>query len=364
MGSAWGKNIRLTVFGESHGPAIGAVVEGLPAGFEPDMEAFARQMARRAPAGKAYATPRAEADRVQVLSGMFRGRLTGSPLCLEIKNTEQHSTSYPEEMTLPRPGHADFTAHTRYAGAEDFRGGGHFSGRLTAPLMAAGALAMQLLAKRGVTIGAHIRRIGAVEDAAWDAASISAELLQSLAQSSFPTLNETAAAAMLAAIGEARAAGDSLGGEIEAAITGLPAGIGSPMMDGMESRLSSLLFAIPAVKGVSFGDGFALARMRGSEANDAFVMGGGRICTATNRCGGLLGGITTGMPVVFTVAVKPTPSIALEQRTVNMNAMREEPISVRGRHDPCVAPRALPVAEAAAALAALDAWLDIEPAWR
>lgn len=362
MGSRWGRNLRVSVFGESHGAAVGAVVEGFPAGFAPDMAELARQMARRSPAGKGYATKRGEADAVEFLGGIFGGRLTGSPLCLTIRNTDARSASYPETMELPRPGHADYTAHARYGGAADFRGGGHFSGRLTAPLMAAGALAMQLLERRGVVIGSHIRRIGEIADRDWDRASISADMLHALGNSSFPTLSEYAAAEMLKAIKNAREAGDSLGGEIETAVAGLPAGIGSPMMDGIESGLASLLFAIPAVKGVQFGEGFALAAMKGSGANDPFVIRDGKVATLTNRNGGLLGGITTGMPVVFSAAVKPTPSIAIEQRTVNLAEMKEQSITVKGRHDPCIVPRALPVVEAAAALAALDAWLDIEPA--
>lgn len=364
MSSQWGRNIRLSVFGESHGPAIGVVIDGLPAGFAPDMEELARQMARRSPSGKAYATKRQEADAVEVLSGMHNGRLTGSPLCLMIKNSDQHSASYPESMELPRPGHADYTAHVRYDGAEDFRGGGHFSGRLTAPVMAAGALAMQLLNKRGVAIGSHIRRIGDVADREWDSACLSHDMLRDLGNSAFPMLNENAAGEMLSAIAKAKTEGDSLGGEVETAIAGLPAGIGSPMMEGLESRLASLLFAIPAVKGVQFGKGFALSCMRGSQANDAFIIEDGNIKTATNHNGGLLGGITTGMPVVFSVAVKPTPSIALTQRTVNLKDMTEQDIEVHGRHDPCIVPRAVPVIEAAAALAVLDSWLDIEPVWR
>lgn len=364
MGSHWGKNITLTIFGESHGPAVGAVIEGLPAGFAPDMEALARQMARRSPAGKAYATKRAEKDEVEVVSGLFNGRLTGSPLCLQIRNADKHSASYPETMTLPRPGHADWPAHVRYGGAGDFRGGGHFSGRLTAPLMAAGALAMQLLALRNVAIGSHIRRVGPVQDFDWDPANIAQQQLRLLGASAFPTLNEAAAAEMLLAIERARACGDSVGGEIETAIAGLPAGIGSPMAEGIESRLAQILFSVPAIKGVAFGAGFALCGMRGSEANDAFLMENGAVRTRTNHNGGLLGGITTGMPVVFRAAVKPTPSIATEQRTVDLASMADSKISVQGRHDPCIVPRALPAVEAAAAFALLDAWYDAEPAWR
>ncbi len=364
MSSTWGKNIRISIFGESHGPAIGAIVDGLPAGFAPDMAELEGQMARRAAGGKAYATRRSEPDVVEVLSGMRNGMMTGSPLSLLIRNTDQHSASYPEQMELPRPGHADYPAHVRYRGAEDFRGGGHLSGRLTAPVVAAGALAAQVLAARGVTIGSHIRRIGPITDCDWDSARIDESLLRNLAGSAIPTLEQSAAAAMLEAIEKARLDCDSLGGQIETAVVGLPAGIGSPMMDGMESRLASLLFAIPAVKGVQFGDGFALASMTGSQANDTYMVQDGAIRTTTNRNGGLLGGITTGMPMVFSVAIKPTPSIAKPQRTVNLTTMKEQDITIHGRHDPCIVPRAVPVVEAAAALALLDAWMDIEPVWR
>ena len=364
MSSQWGRNIRISVFGESHGSAVGAVVEGLPAGFEPDIEELHRQMARRSPAGKAYATKRHETDEIEFQSGIWRGRLTGSPLCILIKNKDQHSASYPASMDLPRPGHADFTAHVRYGGAEDYRGGGHFSGRLTAPIVAAGALAMQLLSKRGVVIGSHIRRIGEVADRDWDGTALSPDLLRDMGRSAFPVLREDTAARMLAAIERARMALDSLGGEIETAAVGLPAGIGSPMTDGVESRLASLLFAIPAVKGVEFGAGFSFCSMKGSEANDPFAVEEGAVKTQTNHNGGLLGGITTGMPLVFRVAVKPTPSIALTQKTVSLQSLTECELEIKGRHDPCIVPRAVPVVEAAAALALLDAWYDVEPPWR
>lgn len=364
MSSQWGKNIRVSIFGESHGPAIGAIVDGLPAGFVPDLAELERQMARRAPSGKAYATKRNEKDAVEFVSGFHNGRLTGAPLCLMIRNTDPHSASYPERMELPRPGHADYTAHIRYGGAEDFRGGGHFSGRLTAPIVAAGALAMQVLARRGIVIGSHIHRIGSIADRKWDRAELSTELLRNLGQSAFPTLSDQSAAEMLAAIEQTRMNSDSLGGEVETAVLGLPAGIGSPMMDGVESRLASLLFAIPAVKGVQFGEGFGFCAMQGSEANDPFVMAGGDVRTATNHNGGLLGGITTGMPMVFSVAIKPTPSIAKAQQTVNLHGQSSQEIVVKGRHDPCIVPRAVPVIEAAAALAVLDAWMDTDSVWR
>ena len=364
MSSQWGRNIKLSIFGESHGAAIGAVIDGLPAGFQPDFDEIALHMARRSAAGKPWATARAEQDHVEILSGIKDGKLTGSPLCATIANADTHSASYDKTMTLPRPGHADYTAHVRYGGNADHRGGGHFSGRLTAPIVFAGALAMQLLAKKGVAIGSHISRIGKAQDRRFDSAAITASLLRSMVLSQFPTLDECAASEMLREIASAKAEGDSVGGEIEIAVLHLPAGIGSPMFDGLESAIASLLFAIPAVKAVEFGAGFALSQLRGSQANDPLICKDGAVATATNNNGGILGGISTGMPLLFRVAVKPTPSISMEQRTVNLETMQEQRIEIRGRHDPCIAPRALPVAEAAAALAILDAWYDIEPRWR
>lgn len=361
MSSNWGRNIRLSIFGESHGPAVGCVIDGLPAGFAPNMDQVRAHMARRAAGGRPWATARVEADAVEIQSGMLAGTLTGAPLCAIIRNGNTHSQDYGEAMTLPRPGHADYTAHVRYGGHEDFRGGGHFSGRLTAPLVFVGALAMQLLAQRGVTIGAHLSRVGEVADRRFDSAALTPALLENLTASAFPTLEEAAAAAMIEQIIQAKKELDSVGGEVELAVLGLPAGVGSPMMDGLESAIAALLFAIPAVKGVEFGDGFALSGMRGSRANDAFAIADGAVRTATNRCGGILGGISTGMPLILRVAVKPTPSIAQSQHTVNLNTMAEEALAIKGRHDPCVAPRALVAMEAAMALAILDCWMDVEP---
>ncbi len=363
MSSNWGRNIRLSIFGESHGPAIGCVVDGLPAGFAPDMEQVRRHMDRRAAAGKAWATARAEADQPEIVSGILNGVLTGAPLCALIRNRDVRSRDYGAQMTTPRPSHADYTAHVRYGGYEDHRGGGHFSGRLTAPLVFAGALAMQLLAQRGVVIGSHLSRVGPVADRRFGSGT-TVQLLSDLTASSFPTLDESAAAAMLAEIARAKEECDSVGGEVELAVLGLPAGIGSPMFDGLESALAALLFAIPAVKGVEFGGGFALAGMRGSQANDPFVVADGEVRTASNHSGGILGGISSGMPLIVRVAVKPTASIAQQQRTVRLDTMTEETLAIKGRHDPCIAPRALVAVEAAVALALLDCWYDVDPRWR
>lgn len=361
MSSNWGRNIRLSVFGESHGPAVGCVLDGLPAGFAPDMDQVRYHMARRSAGGKPWATARVEADAVELQSGVLAGKLTGAPLCALIRNNNTRSGDYGAAMTLPRPSHADYSAHVRYGGHEDFRGGGHFSGRLTAPLVFAGALAMQLLAQRGVVIGAHLSRIGSVADRRFDTVALTEDLLTNLTESAFPTLDDGAATAMIAEIQRTKEALDSVGGEVELAVLGLPGGVGSPMMDGLESTIASLLFAIPAIKGLEFGDGFALCAQRGSQANDAYMTQQGQVRTATNHNGGILGGISTGMPLILRAAVKPTPSIAQGQRTVNLATGTEETLAIRGRHDPCIAPRALVAIEAAVALALLDCWMDVDP---
>ena len=360
MSSSWGRNIRLSIFGESHGAVIGAVVEGLPAGFRPDWEEVRRQMARRAAGGHPWATNRAEPDEPEVLAGVLDGKLTGAPVMMQIRNTDARSHNYPETMELPRPGHADYTAHVRYHGAEDHRGGGHFSGRLTAPLVWAGALAAQVLAQRGVIIGSHIRRIGPVEDLRWRDAEIAPDELRRLSRLPFPTLCEEASAAMIAEIHAAKQDGDSVGGIVETAAVGLPAGLGSPMFDGLENRLAAILFGIPAVKGLQFGEGFGLAAMRGSAANDPYTVADGKVRTTSNHNGGILGGISSGMPIVFSVAIKPTASIYQPQQTVNLATLEPEQLQIEGRHDPCIVPRALPVVEAATALCLLDVWMDHE----
>ncbi len=359
MSSHWGNHIRLSVFGESHGPVVGAVVEGLPPGFHPDWDEVHRQMTRRSAAGQVWATARAEADEPQVLSGVRDGVLTGAPVMMEIRNGDARSHNYPPSMEVPRPGHADYTAHVRYHGAEDHRGGGHFSGRLTAPIVWAGALARQVLAQRGVTIGSHIRRIGPVEDLTWgNTTHLTAEELDKLGRMAFPTLGEEAGHRMIGEIRTAKQDGDSLGGIVETAVVGLPAGLGSPMFDGLENRLASLLFGIPAIKGLQFGDGFGLAALRGSQANDPYESVDGQVRTTTNHNGGILGGITTGMPVVFSVAVKPTASIYHPQQSINLTTGEAQTLVIEGRHDPCIVPRALPVVEAATAVCLLDLWLE------
>ena len=360
MRSTWGNNLQLTIFGESHGPAIGVVVDGLPIGLSVDEEAVARDMARRAPGQDPTATARREADRVRIVSGLYRGHTTGAPLCGLIENTNVRSGDYEAMQRLMRPGHADYAGYVKYRGMNDPRGGGHFSGRLTAPLVFAGALCRQALAARGIEVGAHIASIAGVEDAPMDPVGVDAQTLRALREARFALLDPAREAAMRARVEEARLAGDSVGGSIEAAAVDVPAGLGAPFFDSLESTLAHLLFSIPAVKGVAFGDGFGLCAMRGSGANDAMRVQDGRVTCETNHNGGVTGGITNGMPVVCRVAVKPTPSIAQPQRTVDVSCMADAQIEIRGRHDPCIVPRAVPVVESAMLLALMDLLLEEE----
>lgn len=349
MNSTYHGNISFTIFGQSHSPAIGVTVEGLPAGFAPDFEALSRFMARRAPGRNDYSTPRREDDIPEFLSGLQDGKLCGAPLTAIICNNNTRSRDYDELRVKPRPGHADYTAQVKYGGAQDYRGGGHFSGRLTAPLCIVGGLCKQLLAQEGITVISRIAEIAGVCD--------SGELLTSTAEKPFPVVDDAAGAAMQQAILNAKAEGDSVGGVIECAVLGAPAGLGDPMFGGMENRISQLVFGIPAVKGIAFGAGFDAARLRGSENNDPFTVCDGKVVTRTNNCGGILGGITNGMPIVFRAAVKPTPSIGIEQDTVNLSTGENAKLTVVGRHDPCIVPRAVPCVEAAAAIAVYDALL-------
>ena len=342
--------MNYTIFGESHGPAIGVTLTGVPAGLELDWAAIEKDMARRAPGKSPLATARKEADQVQVLSGVFEGKTTGSPLCAMIANTDTRSADYSKTRDLARPGHADYPAHVRYQGFNDYRGGGHFSGRLTAPLVFAGAIAKQILAQRGITVGAHISSIYGVNDEAledWDT-------LKGVADKDFPVLDDEKGQEMQEAILEAKEDQDSVGGSIECGVFGLPAGYGSPDFgENAEGIFSQYLFAVPAVKAVAFGAGTAFSLMRGSEANDPlYVDEQGNVGAEQNCAGGINGGITNGMPLVFEVTMRPTPSIARTQFTIDMNRMEHAELELQGRHDPCVVPRAVPVIEAAAALAA------------
>ena len=354
MSSTWGNNLKITIFGQSHSEAIGVVIDGFPAGFRVDFEALQAFLARRAPGNAPFATARKEADKPEFVSGLVDGVTCGAPICALIRNTDTRSADYQNIAECPRPSHADYPAHVRYGGAQDVRGGGHFSGRLTAPLCIAGALCLQYLQQKNIHIGAHIAAVGGIADTPFDAVTVGKEQFLT---GTFPVLSQTAKAAMQERIAAARADGDSVGGMIEVAAVGLPAGIGNPPFDGLENRISSLLFGIPAVKGVEFGNGFEAATLTGSQNNDAYCVENGEIKTVTNRHGGILGGISTGMPLVCRVAIKPTPSIAKEQQSVNLKTKQPQTLLIHGRHDPCIVPRAVPCVESALAIAILDSMI-------
>jgi len=325
MSSTYGTNVKISIFGQSHSEAVGVVIDGLPAGHEIDMERLQAFLDRRAPGQSKYTTSRKEADKPEFLSGLVGNTTCGAPICAIIRNTNIRSADYDIIRDIPRPGHADYTAHVKYGGFEDASGGGHFSGRLTAALCIAGGIIMQLLEKEGIAVSAYIKEIGGNTDDPF------------------------------ATIDRAREAGDSVGGIISCRITGLPAGIGAPMFDGVENKVAQAVFSIPAVKGIEFGRGFGAARIHGSENNDAFCYDGdGQVRTRTNNHGGILGGITSGMPVTFNVAIKPTPSIAREQDSISYSRGENVKLAITGRHDPCIVPRAVPCVEAAAAIAVYD----------
>ena len=354
MSNTLGERCRLTIFGQSHSPMIGGVIEGLPAGITPDMAFIRAFMARRAPGG-ALSTARKEADEPEIVSGLNEwGRTCGAPLAFLIRNGDHRSRDYAQLRDMPRPGHADYTAWVKFGGENDIRGGGQFSGRLTAPLCFAGALALRLLQDEGVRVKARVLKIAGIRDADMDPVRPD---LDAIADGRLPCLDPDAARRMAEAIEAARAEGDSVGGVVECYAAGVPAGLGDPMFDGVENRLARALFGIPAVRGVEFGLGFAAADMRGSAHNDPFRMDGGAVTTATNRHGGALGGITSGMPVVVRAAFKPTPSIARPQPAVSLSRRADATLTVEGRHDPCVVPRAVPVVEAAVAFTLYDMML-------
>lgn len=356
MSSTYGEHLKLSIFGQSHSKAIGMTMDGIPAGLSVDFDKLQAFLNRRAPGNHNYSTPRKEADTPEFLSGIIDGVTCGAPVAAIISNTNTRSSDYSEFKTCPRPGHADYTAAVKYNGFQDAAGGGHFSGRLTAPLCIAGGLCKQWLEAKGIHIAAHITAIGGITDEPVFLDPVNPNL--GAIGTDFPVLNKDAGLKMQEAIAAARAEGDSVGGLIECVVTGLPAGIGDPMFDGMESRIARIVYGIPAVKGLEFGSGFVGSYMRGSENNDPFIIKDGIVCTATNNAGGILGGITTGMPLIFQVAIKPTPSIAKEQETVNISNLQTVKLQVGGRHDPCIVPRAVPVIEAAAAIAVFDAILS------
>lgn len=347
-----GKHIQVSVFGQSHSKAIGAVIDGLPAGVKIDSEKVAAFMRRRAPGNTKYSTKRREADEPVVLSGLVDGVTCGAPLGFLIENTNTRSSDYDNLRAVPRPGHADYPANVRYGGYQDVAGGGHFSGRLTAPLCFAGAVCLQILEQKGVKVQAHIYELAGVRDIPFDPITITDARP---GEKVFPVISDACGEEMQAEIEKARMSADSVGGIVECAVTGMPAGLGDPMFDGVENQLARNIFGVPAVKGLEFGNGFACAKLRGSQNNDPYTIDeNGKIVTTSNNNGGILGGITSGMPILFRVVVKPTSSIGKEQQSVNLNTMQPEKLVVQGRHDPCIVPRAVPVIEAVTAITMLD----------
>lgn len=355
MSSTFGTNLRVTIFGESHGPAIGAVIDSPPPGILLDRQYVLTQIHRRAPGQDSSATPRREQDIPQFLSGILEGKTTGAPLTLIIKNTNVRSQDYEDLRRFPRPSHADYAASVRYGGFQDVAGGGHFSGRLTAPLVAAASVLRPALEKQGIFIGGHVSQIGSVKDDLFNPTAVNIEQLKKLSGEYFSVINPRIQPKMRAEIKAAAAAQDSVGGAVELAVAGLPAGLGDPMFNGLENRISQALFGVPAVKAVAFGAGFGFASARGSEVNDSMYYNeNGEVCCRTNFCGGITGGISNGAPLLITVALKPTPSISKAQQTVDLLEKKNAELKIRGRHDPCIVPRALPALEAALTLAVAD----------
>lgn len=358
MSATFGRNLRMTIFGESHGKGIGLVLDGLPPGTPIEEEFIKEEMARRAPGKNQMSTQRQEKDAFIIESGVFEGKATGTPLCVLIPNSDQHSKDYSLLKDVMRPGHADYAGKVRYKGFNDYRGGGHFSGRLTAPLVFTGAVARTVLAQKGIVVGAHVARIGKITDDLFNPLGEMTERLMALRKFTLPVLDDGKASLMEAEIMAAREQMDSVGGIVEVMAAGMPPGIGDPFFDSLESRLSHALFSVPAVKGIEFGAGFALAARKGSEANDPMTFDKGNVRTTRNNNGGITGGITNGMPVLFRVAIKPTPSIGQPQQTVNVTEGKDTVLEIKGRHDPCIVPRAVPVIEAVTAWVLLDMLLD------
>jgi len=346
------KGVSFSIFGESHGLGIGVVLDDLPSGEAIDFDKILAFMARRAPRNDGTSTSRPEKDVPEIMSGLYNGKTTGTPLCAVIRNTSQNSADYND--TPLRPGHADYTGIIRYSGNADPRGGGHFSGRLTAPLVFAGAVCAQILERRGITVGAHIYSIGGVKDDCFNPVNVTVNDIDAAKSRYLPLIDASKDAEMREAINSAKEDGDSIGGIIECAAVGVPAGIGSPMLDGLENVIARLVFAVPAVKGLEFGAGFAVAEMRGSQNNDEFCVRNNAILTRTNNHGGILGGISSGMPIILRAAIKPTPSIAKPQNTVNHIDNSETVLEIKGRHDPCIVPRAVPAIEAAVNVAIMS----------
>ena len=352
MSSTYGDQLKLSIFGQSHGAAIGMTLDGIPAGLPVDLDELQKFLNRRAPGKNRFSTPRSEADEPEFLSGIVDGHTCGAPIAATIRNTNTKSGDYDNLKDCPRPGHADYPAQVKYDGYQDAAGGGHFSGRLTAPLCIAGGLCKQWLEAKGIHIAAHLDSVAGIADEPEKLDPIDPQLNK--INMLFPVVNTEAGEKMQEAITSAQKDGDSVGGVIQCFITGVPAGLGDPMFDGIENKIAQIIYGIPAVKGLEFGAGFGVAKLNGSQNNDAYCIQDGTIITATNHAGGILGGITTGMPIIFRVAIKPTPSIAKMQNSISLTQMKSQPLVINGRHDPCIAPRAVPVVEAAAAIAIFD----------
>ena len=354
MSAMWGNNIKISIFGESHGNAIGINIDGLPSGFEIDMEKVKFEMARRAPGRSSLSTARSEEDLPEILSGYFEGKTTGTPLCAIIRNKDTRSKDYSKLKDFMRPSHADYSGNIKYLGFNDYRGGGHFSGRITAPLVFAGAICKQVLESKGIVIGSHISSIKDIEDKRFDYTNIEKESLLSLNNKELPLLNKSLEDKIRHTITQAKYEGDSVGGTIECAVVGIEAGVGNPFFDSVESTLSHLVFSVPAVKGIEFGEGFNITKLYGSEAKDEYYYEEDKVKTKSNNNGGILGGITNGMPIVFKVAIKPTASILKEQDTIDIRSKTNVKFRVEGRHDPCIVQRAVPVIESVTAIGILD----------
>lgn len=354
MSGMWGIKIKISIFGESHGNAIGINIDGLPSGLELNLEDIAYEMRRRAPGKSPLSTARSEEDIPEILSGYFNGKTTGTPLCAIIRNTNTRSKDYSLLKDVMRPGHADYSGNIRYNGFNDYRGGGHFSGRITAPLVFAGAICKQILKEKGIVVAAHVKSIKDIKDKSFLDSDIDLNSVEALKTFELPLIDKSIEENMRKEILEAKEDMDSVGGTIECGVFGINPGVGDPFFDSVESTLAHLLFSVPAVKGVEFGRGFELTNMRGSQANDEIYYEDGKVKTRTNNNGGILGGITNGMPIIFTTAIKPTSSIGKEQKTVNINTKENTILKVEGRHDPCIVQRAIPVIEAVTAIGILE----------
>ncbi|MCK9506549.1 MAG: chorismate synthase [Porticoccaceae bacterium] len=359
MSSKFGKTLQVSIFGQSHGEGIGVLIDGLPPGEKLDMAAIDLFMRRRAPGRSRLATARQEGDKAEFIAGLVDSVTCGAPVCAIIRNQDTRSQDYQQMADIPRPGHADYPAAIRYKGAQDVRGGGHFSGRLTAPLCIAGAICLQLLAKRGISVGAHIASIADIDDDPLPTRGLSKEFLGQIADKPFAVINDLCGEKMQQAILSAAAEHDSLGGIIECCAINFPAGVGNPLYDGLDNRLAQAIFGIPAIKGLEFGSGFAAARSRGSVNNDPWRIENGKVITSSNHHGGILGGLSSGMPIVFRVAIKPTPSIAKTQSSISLSRQENTSLNITGRHDPCIVPRAVPCLEAVTAIVLLDFLLEI-----